>query len=180
MWATDDTLLRQNESTGAMWGMTEDKNPRKARKGERAYYEFIHTLISSKKSYPVKYLFLETGDGTSFNELLEDKLDVPGLLEAFSQAGRYKNVKEGDDWVQIEQPKENWKATIDVLLTVTQKDGKYTQTCFPDKFIRTGYTAGITKMEEQNAKRPFIINKPDSPRVVHYTIQPQDFTDIPF
>ena len=93
---------------------------------------------------------------------------------------RYKGVKTGDGWNDILQPESEWEATIDVLLTVTEKDGKYTQTCLADKFIRTGYTQGITYMEKQDAKRSFVRNLEGSPRKIHYTIHPQEFTDIPF
>lgn len=189
MWAGEDNLLRTNEA-GAIWGLTPDKNPRKARKGERQYYEFLHTLISSKRRYPIHLLFEEPekdldgniikGDGTSFTELLKGQLDIDGLLSAFTQAGRFKNVLNGDTWERVEQPQDKWEATIDVLLTVTEKDGKYTQTALADRFIRTGYTQGITRMEAQDAKRPFVRNLEGSPRKVHYSIQPKDFTDIPF
>ncbi len=174
-----NSLLRGTAETG-FWGMTADKAPRKARKGERQYYEFIHTLISSKRRYPIAMLFQKNNDGTSFDELLDNKTDVEGLLSAFAQAGKFKNVQVDGNWETVEQPVENWEATIDLLLTVTEKDGRYTQTCHPDKFIRTGYVAGITRMEAQNAKRPFILDRPESNRKVHYTIQPEDFTNIPF
>ena len=189
MYATEDTLLRGTAETG-FWGMTSDKKPRKARKGERQYYEFLHTLISSKRRYPIKMLFEEPtkddqgniiqGDGTSFTELLANKLDIPGLLAAFAQAGKIKNVLVDDEWIEVIQPEELWGATIDLCLTVTEKDGKYTQTCLADKFMRTGDKRGLTPMEEQNARRPFVFNKEGSPRKVHHSIQPQDFTDIPF
>lgn len=188
MWAGEDNLLREGQD-GQLWGMTEDKAPRKARKGERAYYEFIHTLISSKRRYPIDLLFKEPdvengaivkGDGTSFSELLSGQFDIEGLLSAFDQSGRFKNVLTGDTWEKVEQPQNQWEATIDVLLTVTEKDGKYTQTALADRFIRTGYTQGITRMEAQDAKRPFVRNMEGSPRKVHYSIQPKDFSDIPF
>lgn len=179
MWDDGSTLLRQT-ANGAIWGLTEEKQPRKARKGERVYYEFLHTLFSSKRRYPVELLFQESGDGTSFNDLLNNQLDCDGLVAAFQQAGRYKNVQTDGNWERVEQPQDQWEATIDVLLTVTEKDQKYIQTCFPDKFIRTGYTQGITRMVDQNNNRPFIINKDGATKLVHYTIQPQDFDSIPF
>ena len=184
MWAREDNLLRTNES-GAMWGMTEDKNPRKARKGERAYYEFLHTIISSKRRFPINLLFQEPeldqngiivkGDGTSFTEILLDKFDAEGLLSAFKQAGRYKNVQVDGQWIQVEQPAENWEATIDILLTVTEKDNQYKQTCLADKFIRTGYTQGLARMIAQDQKRSFVYNKEGGDRKIHYTIEPQEF-----
>lgn len=184
LWAREDNLLRQSES-GAMWGMTEDKNPRKARKGERAYYEFLHTIISSKRRFPINLLFQEPeldseglivkGDGTSFTEILLDKFDAEGLLSAFKQAGRFKNVQVDGQWSQVEQPAENWEATIDILLTVTEKDNQYKQTCLADKFIRTGYTQGLARMIAQNEKRAFVYNKEGGDRKIHYTIEPQEF-----
>jgi len=179
MWDDGNSLLRVTDA-GQMWGMTEDKEPRKARKGERAYYEFLHTLISSKKYYTIKTLFTESNDGTSFDSLLANQLDIPALLTLFASLGQYKGVKVDDEWVDVLQPEDQWEATIDVLLTVTEKDGKYTQTCLADKFIRTGDTGGVARMEKQNEKRAFVFNKEGSPRKVHYSIQPQDFTDIPF
>ncbi len=194
LWAGEDNLLRTNES-GAIWGMTPDKHPRKARKGERAYYEFLHTIISSKRRFPINLLFQEPkhilneqgelvgvsgGDGTSFTEILFGQFDAQGLLSAFKQAGRFKNVQVDGQWDKVEQPEDQWEATIDVLLTVTEKDNKYTQTALADRFNRTGYTAGITRMEAQDAKRPFVRNLEGSPRKVHYSIQPKDFSDIPF
>ncbi len=187
MWAGEDNLLREG-ADGQIWGMTEDKKPRKARKGERQYYEFLHTLISSKRRYPIDLLFKEPevengvikGDGTSFSELLSGQFDTEGLLSAFNQSGRFKNVLAGDTWTKVEQPASEWEATIDVLLTVTEKSGKYTQTCLADKFIRTGYTQGIARMETQDANRPFVRNLEGSPRKVHYSIQPKEFSDIPF
>lgn len=190
MWDSGESLLRENSTTGQFWGMTDDKAPRKARKGEVAFYSFLHTAFSSKRRFPIAMLFEEPvydesgvklkGDGTSFTELLKDQLDIPGLMSAFAQAGRYKNVQEDGNWVQVEQPEDKWEATIDVLLTVTEKDQKFTQTCFPDNFLRTGYTQGVGKMEEQNKKRPFIINDSTKPRIVHYTILPQEFDALPF
>jgi len=179
MWAKEDNLIRQGED-GQIWGMTEDKAPRKARKGERQYYEFLHTLISSKKYYTIEKLFTESNDGTSFNDLLNGTLDIPALMVVFAKLGEYKGVKTGDEWNDVLQPESEWEATIDVLLTVTEKDGKYTQTSLADKFIRTGYTQGITYMEKQDAKRPFVRDFEGNTRKVHYTIHPQDFTDIPF
>lgn len=185
MYDNGNSLLRHNETTGAMWGMTDDKLPRKARKGERAYYEFLHTIISSKKRFPINLLFQEPefdqngvivkGDGTSFTEILLDKFDAEGLLSAFKLAGRYKNVQVDGQWSQVEQPAENWEATIDILLTVTEKDNQYKQTCLADKFIRTGYTQGLARMIAQNEKRAFVYNKEGGDRKVHYTIEPQEF-----
>jgi len=177
MWAGEDNLLREGQD-GQLWGMTEDKKPRKARKGERQYYEFLHTLISSKKYYTIEKLFTESNDGTSFNDLLNGTLDIPALMVVFSKLGEYKGVKTGDEWNDVLQPENQWQATIDVLLTVTEKDGKFTQTALADKFIRTGYTQGITYMEKQDAKRPFV--REVEGRKVHYTIHPQEFTNIPF
>lgn len=179
MWAGEDNLLREGVD-GQIWGMTEDKQPRKARKGERAYYEFLHTIISGKKYYTIKTLFTDSNDGTSFDDLLKGTFNAGELLGAFKLLGQYKGVKTGDEWTDVLQPESEWEATIDVLLTVTEKDGKYTQTALADRFIRTGYTQGITRMEAQDAKRPFVRNLEGSPRKVHYSIQPKDFSDIPF
>lgn len=179
MWAGEDNLLREGEG-GQIWGMTEDKKPRKARKGERQYYEFLHTLISSKKYYTIETLFKESNDGTSFDSMLNGTFDIPALMTVFAKLGQYKGVKTGDEWNDVLQPESEWEATIDVLLTVTEKDGKYTQTALADKFIRTGYTQGITRMETQDAKRPFVRNLEGSLRKVHYSIQPKEFSDIPF
>lgn len=176
----DGSSLLRTKPDGSIWGLTEDKAPRKARKGERQYYEFIHTLMSSKFRYKIEKLFEESGDGTSFNELLENKLDCEGLVKAFQQAGRYKNVQQEDgSWMQIEQPEDQWEATIDVLLTVTEKDQKYFQTCFADRFMNSKYNR-IKYMEEKNASYPFITNKEGAAKFVHYTIQPQDFEPLPF
>jgi len=179
LWAGEDNLIRQGED-GQFWGMTEDKKPRKARKGERPYYDFIHTLISSKRYYPIEKLFEEANDGTSFNDVLNNTLDIPALMVVFSKLGEYKGVKTDGEWENVLQPESEWEATIDVLLTVTEKEGKYTQTALADKFIRTGHTQGITYMEKQDAKRPFVRKMESSPRKVHYSIQPKDFSDIPF
>ena len=179
MWAGEDNLLREGVD-GQIWGMTEDKQPRKARKGERQYYEFLHTLISSKRYYTIKTLFTESGDRTSFTSVLDGTLDIPALLTLFSNLGAVKPTLVNEEWVDVPQPEDQWEATIDVLLTVTEKDGKYTQTALADRFIRTGYTAGITRMEAQDAKRPFVRNLEGSPRKVHYSIFPKDFSDIPF
>ena len=112
--------------------------------------------------------------------MLNGTFNTGELLGAFKLLGQYKGVKTDDEWTDVLQPESEWEATIDVLLTVTEKDGKYTQTCLADKFIRTGYTQGIARMETQDAKRPFVRNMEGSPRKVHYSIQPKDFTDIPF
>lgn len=149
MWGLDLPDLLKATPAGGFWGITEDENPVKCRKGEYFFYKVFYSLFSSKMKFPAANLF-NGDDKTSFDNLLAGDFDCEGMMAA---------LKLRD-------------FTIEVLLTVVEKDGNYKQSvlALPD-FIDRGGSQYLRKSIETK------IEKGEQFTTDFYSLDYQDFVD---
>lgn len=147
MWGLDLPDLLKPTSSGGIWGITADEDPVKCRKGEYFFYKVFYSLFSSKMKFPAANLF-NGDDKTSFDNLLTGDFDCEGMMAA---------LKLRD-------------FTIEVLLTVVEKDGNYKQSvlALPD-FIDRGGSQYLRKSIETK------IEKGEQFTTDFYTLDYQDF-----
>lgn len=138
MWGLDVHDLLQPTKAGGIWGITEDENPVKCRKGEYFFYKVFACLFSSqigKMKFRASDLFKGEDTKTGFDNLIAGDFDTEAVLNSLLSVD----------------------FTIDVLLTVVEKDGNYKQSvlALPDfidrggsKYLRKSIETKIEKGEQ--------------------------------
>lgn len=151
MWGIDTADLLKSTKDGGIWGITEDEVPVKCRDGEYFFYKVFASLFSSqigKMSFRASDLYKGKETKTSFDNLISGDFDTQAVLDSLLAAN----------------------FTIEVLLTVTEKDGNYKQTVlpFPD-YVDRGGSQYLRKSIEKK------IEKGDQITTNHYSLDYQEF-----
>jgi len=155
MWGIDTADLLKNTKDGGIWGITEDEAPVKCRDGEYFFYKVFASLFSSqigKMNFRASDLYKGKETKTSFDNLISGDFDTQAVLDSLLAAN----------------------FTIDVLLTVTEKDGNYKQSVlpFPD-YVDRGGSQYLRKSIEKK------IEKGDQITTNFYSLDYQEFNPTP-
>lgn len=150
MWGLDLPDLLKTNSDGGIWGITEEESPIKCRKGEYFFYKVFYSLFSSKMKFPVINLF--NGDtNTSFDNVLAGNFDCEGMMHALKSR----------------------EFSLEVLLTVVEKDGNYKQAVLPlPDYVDRGGSQYLRKSIEKK------IEKGDQITTDHYSVDYQEFKPV--
>lgn len=151
MWGLDLPDLLKTNSDGGIWGLTVEEQPIKCRKGEYFFYKVFYSLFSSKMKFPVINLF--NGDtNTSFDNVLAGDFDCEGMMVALKSR----------------------EFSLEVLLTVTEKEGNFKQTVLPfSDYVDRGGSQYLRKALEKK------IEKGDQITTDHYSLDYQEFNPTP-
>lgn len=154
MWGADLPDLLRTKSDGGIWGITEEENPVKCRKGEYFFYKVFASLFSSqigKMNFKASDLYKGEETKTGFDNLLSGDFDTQAVLNSLLAAD----------------------FSIEVLLTVTEKDGNYKQSVlpFPD-YVDRGGSQYLRKALEKKIERGEQITTD------HYSVDYQEFQPV--
>lgn len=154
MWGADLPDLLRTKSDGGIWGITEEENPVKCRKGEYFFYKVFASLFSSqigKMNFKASDLYKGEETKTGFDNLLSGDFDTQAVLNSLLAAD----------------------FSIEVLLTVTEKDGNYKQSVlpFPD-YVDRGGSQYLRKSIEKKIERGEQITTD------HYSVDYREFQPV--
>jgi len=151
MWGLDTADLLKNTNDGGIWGITEDEAPVKCREGEYFFYKVFASLFSSqigKMNFRASDLYKGKDTKTSFDNLISGDFDCQAVLDSLLAAN----------------------FTIEVLLTVTEKEGNFKQTVLPfADYVDRGGSQYLRKSIEKK------IEKGDQITTDHYSLDYQEF-----